>query len=123
MDIGYLESHEWARRDGDAVLVGLSKFAAGEIGEVIHVELPATGERVERGQAVGEIESVKAVNDFYSPVTGEVVAINEALGDKPELVNEDPEGGGWFMRVRAEGDDPLAGLLSADDYAKRTAAS
>lgn len=112
----YLESHEWARPEGTAVVIGLSPFAAGEVGEIIHVELPAVGSTVTRGQPMGEIESVKSVNDIYSPVTGTVIAINEALRDHPELVNQEPLAGGWFIRVSTVGGDPLEGLLDAAGY-------
>jgi glycine cleavage system H protein len=112
----YLESHEWARQEGGEVVVGLSSYAAGEIGDVIHVEMPAAGQAVTRGEPCGEIESVKAVNDFYSPVDGAVVAVNEGLEERPELVNDDPLGAGWLIRVKAAGDAPLDGLLSAADY-------
>lgn len=112
----FAESHEWARRDGDEIVVGLSAFAAGEVGEVIHVELPEVGRQVRRKEAMAEIESVKSVNDFYSPVDGEVVAINEELAERPELVNQDPDGAGWFVRIRPTSDDPTAGLMDAEAY-------
>lgn len=117
----YLESHEWARQDGDEIVVGLSPFAANEVGEVIHVELPAVGTQVTRGAAMAEIESVKSVNDCYAPVTGEVVAVNDELAEHPELVNDDAEGKGWFVRVRPSDADPLAGLMDAEAYRQHTA--
>ena len=116
----YLPTHEWARLDGADVVIGLSAFAAGEVGEVIHVELPKAGQKVARGQACAEIESVKSVNDYYSPVDGEVVEVNPAIAAHPELVNEDPAGKGWFVRIRPSAKDPLAGLLSAAEYAAKT---
>jgi glycine cleavage system H protein len=120
MSEAYLPTHEWARRDGDLVVIGLSAFAAGEVGEVIHVELPKPGQKLARGTACAEIESVKSVNDFYAPVDGEVVAVNGELAAHPELVNSDPTGKGWFARVRPSGPDPLAGLLPGEQYLKQT---
>ena len=112
----YLESHEWARVEGDIVVVGLSPFAADEVGEIIHIELPAAGDSLSKGEAMGEIESVKSVNDIYSPIDGEVVEVNEALVDAPELVNSDALGAGWFLKVKASADNVTAGLLDAASY-------
>lgn len=109
-------THEWALIDGDEIVVGLSSFAAGEVGEVVHVELPTVGDQAARGTALAEIESVKAVNEFYSPVDGEVVAVNDALADSPELLNESPEGDAWFARIKPSADTPVDGLLSAEAY-------
>ena len=120
MSLHFMESHEWAKLEGGEVVIGLSAFAAGEVGEVIHVELPAVGAAAKRGEALAEIESVKSVNDYYSPVDGEVVAVNEALADAPELVNQEPEAGGWFCRIKPAGDAPLDGLLDAAAYADKT---
>ena len=118
----YLESHEWARSEDDGVVVGLSAFAAGEIGDVIYVSLPAVGDSVTRGETCGELESVKAVNDVYSPVPGKVIAVNPELEQHPELVNADPLGSGWFIRIEPADADPCAGLLSAVDYEKHVRA-
>jgi glycine cleavage system H protein len=112
----YLPSHEWARLDNGTVVIGLSPFAAGEVGDIIHVELPKPGTAVSRKKACAEIESVKSVNDFYSPVDGEVIEANAALGQSPDLVNSDPLGKGWFAKIKPAGNDPLGGLLSAADY-------
>ena len=117
----YLPTHEWARVDGDQVVIGLSAFAAGEVGEVIHVQLPKPGQKLTRGQACAEIESVKSVNDYYSPIDGEVVEVNQQLAAHPELLNEDAPGKAWFAKVRPSAKDPLAGLLSAGEYAAKTA--
>lgn len=116
MSESYLPTHEWARIEAGQVVIGLSLFAAGEVGEVIHVGLPKVGAKVARGTACAEIESVKSVNDYYSPVDGEVVAVNTELADHPELVNQDPAGAGWFAKIKPAGSDPLKGLLSAADY-------
>lgn len=116
MSESYLPTHEWARLEGAMVVIGLSPFAAGEVGEVIHVQLPAAGAKLSRGKPCAEIESVKSVNDYYSPVDGEVVEVNQALANNPELVNSDPLGKGWFAKVRPAGANPLSGLLSGADY-------
>lgn len=112
----YLPTHEWARSEGDQVVIGLSFFAAGEVGEIIHVGLPTVGASLKRGTACAEIESVKSVNDFYSPVDGTVTAINTDLEHHPELVNQDPLGRGWFAKVKPNASQPLAGLLDSATY-------
>lgn len=112
----YLPTHEWARMDGATAVIGLSPFAAGEVGEVIHVQLPKVGDVLTRGKPCAEIESVKSVNDYYSPVDGTVVEVNPALAGAPELVNSDPLGKGWFVRITPAKPDALAGLLGADAY-------
>jgi glycine cleavage system H protein len=112
----YLPSHEWARLEGALVTIGLSAFAAGEVGEVIHVELPKVGATLSKGKACAEIESVKSVNDFYAPIDGVVTEINPALASQPELLNQDPTGRGWFAKVKATSATPLAGLLSSEQY-------
>jgi glycine cleavage system H protein len=117
----YLPSHEWARQDGGDIVIGLSSFAAGEVGDVIHVQLPTVGAEVARGKACAEIESVKSVNDFFAPVDGQVVAVNTALATHPELVNQDPSGKGWFARIKPSAASPLAGLLSEEQYGAQTA--
>ena len=114
-DRRYLESHEWATT-GETVRIGVSDFAQDELGDVVFVELPAVGDEVAAGEAFGVVESIKAVSDLYAPVAGEVVAVNEELFDRPELVNEDPYGDGWMLEVAsAEGGD-AEGLLDADEY-------
>jgi glycine cleavage system H protein len=112
----FLPSHEWARADGALVTVGLSAFAAGEVGDVIHVGLPKVGATVTRGIPCAEIESVKSVNDYYSPLDGTVTEVNEALGDHPELVNQDPGGKGWFAKIKPAKATWAEGLLSAAQY-------
>lgn len=112
----YLPSHEWARSADSLIVIGLSPFAAGEVGEVIHVELPKVAATVVRGKAIAEIESVKSVNDYYSPVDGVVVEVNTALADHPELVNSSPLVDGWFAKIRPSSATPLDGLLTNDQY-------
>ncbi|HYE07835.1 MAG TPA: glycine cleavage system protein GcvH [Planctomycetota bacterium] len=116
----YMPTHEWARLDGALVAIGLSAFAAGEVGEVIHIALPKPGQKLTRGQACAEIESVKSVNDYYSPVDGEVAEVNQQLVANPELLNQDAANA-WFAKVKPSAKDPLAGLLTKDEYAAKTA--
>jgi len=120
-DRRYLESHEWAHRDGDAVRVGISDFAQDELGDVVFVELPDVGEEVTAGGEFGVVESIKAVSDLYAPVGGEVTAINEELFDAPELVNDDPYGEGWMLEIELEDEDDLDDLLSAAEYEDQVA--
>lgn len=112
----YLPSHEWARQDGSVITIGLSAFAAGEVGEVIHVELPKVGATLTKGKACAEIESVKSVNDFYAPVDGVVTEINSALAAQPELLNQDSTGKGWFAKIKPASTTPLSGLLTSEQY-------
>ena len=112
----YLPSHEWARIEGDTVVIGLSPFAAGEVGDVVHVQLPVVGANLAKGTPCAEIESVKSVNDYYSPVDGSVVAINAALATSPELVNQDPLGKGWFAKVKVADVGALSVLMDASAY-------
>src|SRR5262245_24150383 len=100
-DRRYTSEHEWARSDGDVVVVGITDFAQHELGDVVYVELPAVGGRVVVGQEFGVIESVKSASDLFSPLTGEVVETNAELSEHPELVNESPYDGGWMLRVSA----------------------
>ncbi|PSQ39840.1 glycine cleavage system protein H [Halobacteriales archaeon QS_9_68_42] len=112
----YLETHEWARRDGETVRVGITEFAQDELGDVVFVELPEVGDAVTREREFGVIESIKAVSDLYAPVGGEVTAINEALFDAPELVNEDPFGDGWMLEIDPDDESDLEALLSPSEY-------
>ena len=98
-DLRYSRSHEWARVDGDKVRVGISDYAQSQLGDIVFVELPGVGDRFEKGQEFGTVESVKAVAEVYVPVGGEVAAVNEALADAPELVNKDPYGQGWMLEL------------------------
>ena len=115
-DLKYTASHEWIRQDGELVVVGVSWFAQDSMGDVVHVELPEVGDSVDAGETACEIESVKAVSDVYSPVTGEVVEVNEALEDAPETVNGEPYTGGWPFKVRVDGGGAATDLLDAEAY-------
>jgi len=115
----YLPTHEWARTEGDLIVIGLSPFAAGEVGDVIHIELPKVGATLTRGKACAEIESVKSVNDYYAPVDGTVTAVNTALANAPELLNQDALNKGWFAKIKPSKADALAGLMTNDEYQKQ----
>ncbi|MGV8961662.1 MAG: glycine cleavage system protein GcvH [Stenotrophomonas sp.] len=118
-DLKFLKSHEWARVEGDGrITVGISEHAQGLLGDLVYVELPGVGDTVKAGTAAAVVESVKAASDVYSPVTGTVVEVNEALSDKPETINEDAYGDGWIFVVEVADNSELNELLSPDDYAE-----
>ncbi len=112
----YAKTHEWARIEGDLVVVGISDYAQDALSDVVFVELPAVGSTVSAGTAVAVVESVKAAEDVYSPVSGEVVAVNDKLVERPELVNADPYGEAWFFKVRPSDPGELDGLMDAAAY-------
>ncbi|WP_394740337.1 glycine cleavage system protein GcvH [Natronococcus roseus] len=115
-DRRYRESHEWALPTDDGIRVGITDFAQDELGDVVFVELPDEGESIAQEEEFGVIESIKAVSDLYAPVGGEVLSVNEALFDSPELVNEDPFGEGWMLEIEGADETELDELLSADEY-------
>jgi glycine cleavage system H protein len=119
-DLRYTPDHEWLRVEGDEAVVGVTEYAAAEMGDVVFVELPAPGTTLEAAQSFGVIESVKTASDLYSPVAGEVLAVNPLLADKPELVNDDPYGEGWMIRLRLADADQAEGpserLMDAGAY-------
>ncbi len=120
-DLRYTKDHEWVRVDGDTATIGVTDFAAGQLGDVVFVDLPAVGKKVEQFATFGVVESVKAVSDLYAPVSGEVVETNPELASRPELVNSDPFGDGWMIRVRVGDAAHVEGLLDAAAYEKLTA--
>ena len=116
-ELKYSKSHEWVRRESDGtVTVGITDHAQDLLGDMVFVELPEPGRRVEAGQECAVVESVKAASDVYSPVGGEVVAVNEAISDSPELVNKEPYGEGWMMRIKPAAAADVDALLDADAY-------
>ena len=119
-DCQYLETHEWARRTNGTVRIGITDFAQDELGDVVFVELPGTGDRVEAGEEFGVIESIKAVSDLYAPVSGTVTEVNEALFDAPELVNDSPFEDGWMLEVEYDDEEEFEELLSSTEYAEQT---
>jgi glycine cleavage system H protein len=119
-DLRYTEEHEWARADGGRITVGITEYAQDALGDVVYVDLPATGTRVEAGQPFGEVESTKSVSDLYAPATGVIVERNEALESSPELVNADPYGDGWMVVIETDEAGAAEGLLDAAAYRKLT---
>ena len=118
-DLKYNKSHEWIRDEGDGtVMVGITDHAQGLLGDLVFVELPEVGSRFAEGDEIAVVESVKAASDVYSPITGEVTAVNEGLADAPELVNGSPYGDGWLFRMRVDSADDLGELLDAEAYAE-----
>jgi len=115
-DLRYTRDHEWVRLDGDTASVGITQYAADQLGDIVFVELPDAGRALEASKPFGVVESVKAVSDLYAPVSGEVAAINDALAGSPELVNSDPYGEGWMIQVRLAADADLDDLLDASAY-------
>ena len=116
----YLESHEWARQDGDLIVVGITDFAVKHLTDLVFIDLPEVGETIERGSRFGEIESVKAVSDLNSPVSGEIVEVNSELADNLDRVASDPFGAGWMIKVRPSSGNPFEGMLDAAAYQKVT---
>ena len=114
--VKYQESHEWARVDGDLVVVGISDYAQDELGDVVFVELPEVGSTLKKGDAFGVVESVKAASDLYLPVGSEIAEVNEALKDTPEKVNEAPFGEGWIIKVKSADTGELDALMDAAAY-------
>ncbi len=115
-DLKYSRTHEWVRVENDEVTVGVSAYAAEEMGDIVYVELPEEGDEMEKDTAFGVLESVKATADLYAPVSGNVVEFNTPLEDSPEVINEDPYGDGWMVRVVISDPAELSDLMSADEY-------
>jgi glycine cleavage system H protein len=119
-DLKFLKSHEWARMEDDGtVTVGISEHAQGQLGDLVYVELPSVGDSVDAGNACAVVESVKAASDVYSPVSGNIIKVNDALADKPETINEDAFGDGWIFRVKPSNPAEMDELLTPDDYAEQ----
>ncbi len=115
-DRKYSESHEWFLIEGDIVTMGISQHAADELTDITYVDVPEVGSSVTAGEAIGEVESVKATSEIISVVSGEVIEVNAALIDHPELINEDAYEDGWIVKIKAESTDPLKGLMDAKEY-------
>lgn len=114
VNLKYVDTHEWVKIEGDIATVGVTDFAQDQLGDVTFVELPAAGKTLAAGDGMGSVESVKAASDLYSPVSGEIMEVNAALENNPELVNSDPYGQGWMIKVRLDGSDDK--LISAEEY-------
>ena len=121
-ELKYASSHEWARLDGDVVTVGITDHAQEALGDLVYVELPEVGDTVSAGDEAGVVESVKAASDIYAPVSGEVIAVNDELGDTPELINTDPYNEGWIYKIRISDVSELDNLMSGDEYDAQVAA-
>lgn len=121
-DLKYTKEHEWIRDNGDGtVTIGITDFAQGELGDIVFVELEDVGSEFGQDDTFGTVEAVKTVSDLFAPIDGEVTELNEALEDNPELVNDDPYGEGWMIKMKVADASQLDGLLSADDYQEITA--
>ncbi len=112
----YTKEHEWALVEGGAATIGITDHAQHELGDIVYVDLPKVGTVLDQGHSLGSVESVKAVSDIYSPVSGEVVEVNEALAAAPEKLNDDPHNTGWLVKMRLSAPDQIKNLLSASDY-------
>lgn len=116
VNLKYTKDHEWIRIEGDNGVVGITEYAQGELGDVVFVELPSVGTKLQQGKQFGTIEAVKTVSDLFAPVSGEVVEINEALKDSPEVVNKEPYAGGWMVKMKIADSSELNSLLDAAKY-------
>lgn len=117
-DLKYAQSDEWVRIEGDVATIGISDYAQDALNDVVYVELPEVGDSFDKGDSFGSVESVKAASDIYTHVSGEVVEVNAALEDEPELINADPYGEGWIVKIKLSGDADLSDLMDAAGYAE-----
>lgn len=119
-DRRYTTEHEWIKVEGEHYVIGITAFAQDQLGDIVYVELPKVGDRVESGTAFGVIESVKTASDLYAPVSGEVVEVNDELVEQPQTVNDDPYAAGWMIKIRPEDATQVERLLTAEQYAEQT---
>ena len=119
-DLFYSPEHEWVRIEEDVAIVGITDFAQEQLGDIVYVDLPEEGEELSSGSVVGELESTKSVSDVFTPVSGIVIARNDSLEDAPEVINSDPYGEGWLLKIRLSEDDATAGLMSPQEYSTLT---
>ncbi|MEO0232007.1 MAG: glycine cleavage system protein GcvH [candidate division WOR-3 bacterium] len=117
-DLKYTKEHEWAKIEGDIATIGITDFAQSELSDIVYVELPAIGTLVEQMQPFGSVEAVKTVADLYAPLTGEVIEVNEELETNPGIINEDPYGLGWMIKIRITNPEEIQNLLSPEEYRK-----
>ncbi|HNE49925.1 MAG TPA: glycine cleavage system protein GcvH [Chitinophagales bacterium] len=115
-ELKYSKEHEWLKVEGDTAIIGITAFAQGELGDIIYVDIDCVGETIAKDGIFGTVEAVKTVSDLYMPISGEVLEFNEALKDKPELVNSDPYGDGWMIKIKIGNPDEIATLLDAASY-------
>ncbi len=121
-NLKYTKEHEWLKLEGDIGTIGITDHAQHELGDIVYVDLPKVGSTVRQGSTVGSVESVKAVSDIYSPVSGEVIEVNQTLAETPEKLNEDPHGEAWFAKIRVSAPEEAGKLMSAADYQAYVAA-
>ena len=115
-DVHYTETHEWVRDEEETVVVGVGDYAQDQLGDIVFVELPGIGDTFEKGEEFGTMESVKAVSEIYLPVAGKIVAINEALSEEPELVNQEPYNSGWMVEIEPDDPDEIQTLMTSSEY-------
>ncbi len=119
-DLKYIEDHEWVRIDGDTATIGITDYAQKQLTDIVYVELPEVGKQVGRNENLGVVESMKSVSDICSPISGEVLAVNNELGKSPELVNNEPYDGGWIAKLRIKDNSEIESLMTAEEYDKLT---
>ncbi len=117
-NLKYTKEHEWVKVEGEFAIVGITDYAQGELSDIVYVELPEVGTNLNKGDVITTLEAVKTVADVYSPVSGEIVEVNEKLADEPGLINQDPYGEGWIVKIKISNPDELNDLLGADEYKK-----
>lgn len=115
-DLRYTDEHEWARIDGDTVIVGITDYAQGSLGDVVYIEMPEVGEELKKGEELGSIESVKAVSDVFCPMSGEIIEVNEELSDHPEYVNQSPYDKGWIIKMKISNPEETGELMDSGKY-------
>lgn len=115
-DLKYTKDHEWARIEGDVVTIGITDYAQSELGDIVYVELPEVGNQTTQGESFGTIEAVKAVSDLFAPLSGEVIEVNTALTDQPEIINKDPYGEGWIIKIKISNPSEVDKLLNKEQY-------
>ncbi|MHB2156296.1 glycine cleavage system protein GcvH [Calditrichota bacterium GD2] len=118
-NLKYTEDHEWTKIEGDVAIVGITDYAQGELGDVVFVELPETGDTVSKGDTFGTIEAVKAVADLFAPLSGEIIEVNEKLGAEPETINKDPYGEGWMVKIKLSDPGEVNDLMDAETYKEK----
>ena len=117
-DLKYTKDHEWAKIDGNVAVIGITDYAQGELGDIMYLELPATGTTVQMGNSFGTIEAVKAASDLYAPISGEIIEVNDSLNDAPEKVNSSPYDQGWLVKIKMTNSGEISDLLSKDQYSE-----
>jgi len=115
-ELKYTKDHEWAHEEGEVLVIGITDYAQDSLGEIVYIELPSEGDEITKGDPFGAVESTKAVSDLYAPVSGDVVEVNEALLDSPEIINNDPYGEGWMIKVKVYDQGELDDLMNFEEY-------